>query len=97
MNNSVSFQQADAAVWNWRAGAAGWRRDEVVVEEPLEIRVNGRPVSVTMRTPGHDDELSAGFLLSEGILSSPHNIARITRGCKGPGGANVIDVGLASV
>ena len=41
--------------------------DEVAVEEPLEIRVNGEPVAVTMRTPGHDDELALGFLLSEGV------------------------------
>jgi FdhD protein len=42
-------------------------RDELAVEEPLEIRVNGEPVAVTMRTPGHDEELSIGFLRSEGI------------------------------
>jgi FdhD protein len=41
--------------------------DEVAVEEPLEIRVNGVPVAVTMRTPGHDEELAIGFLRSEGI------------------------------
>ena len=41
--------------------------DSVAVEEPLEIRVNGAPVAVTMRTPGHDEELALGFLLSEGI------------------------------
>jgi FdhD protein len=41
--------------------------DTVAVEEPLEIRVSGRPVAVTMRTPGHDEELALGFLLSEGI------------------------------
>jgi FdhD protein len=41
--------------------------DEVAAEEPLEIRVNGEPVAVTMRTPGHDEELALGFCLSEGI------------------------------
>jgi FdhD protein len=42
-------------------------RDSVAVEEPLEIRLNGAPVAVTMRTPGHDEELALGFLLSEGL------------------------------
>ncbi|MFY7952163.1 MAG: formate dehydrogenase accessory sulfurtransferase FdhD, partial [Armatimonadaceae bacterium] len=37
-------------------------------EEPLEIRLNGTPVAVTMRTPGHDNELAAGFLWSEGLI-----------------------------
>ena len=41
--------------------------DSVAVEEPLEIRIGGRPVAVTMRTPGHDEELAVGFCLSEGL------------------------------
>jgi FdhD protein len=41
--------------------------DRLAVEEPLEIRIGGRPVAVTMRTPGHDEELAIGFCLSEGI------------------------------
>jgi FdhD protein len=41
--------------------------DAVAVEEPLEIRINGEPVAVTMRTPGHDEELALGFCLSEGL------------------------------
>jgi len=45
----------------------GEARDRVAVEEPLEIRINGGPVSVTMRTPGHDEELALGFCLSEGL------------------------------
>jgi FdhD protein len=42
-------------------------RDHVAVEEPLEIRIGGKPVAVTMRTPGHDEELALGFCLSEGL------------------------------
>jgi FdhD protein len=44
--------------------------DEVAVEEPLEIRVDGAPLAVTMRTPGHDEELVAGFLHGEGLLDA---------------------------
>ena len=47
------------------------RRDEVAVEEPLEIRVDGAPLAVTMRTPGADDELALGFLYGEGLIDSP--------------------------
>jgi FdhD protein len=43
------------------------RDDRVAVEEPLEIRIEGRPVAITMRTPGHDEELALGFCLSEGL------------------------------
>src|SRR5947208_5153532 len=48
-------------------------RDRVAVEEPLEIRIGGRPVAVTMRTPGHDEELALGFCISEGL--APRNAA----------------------
>jgi FdhD protein len=48
--------------------------DRVAVEEPLEIRVNGEPLAVTMRTPGHDDELAAGFLWGEGLLAGPPSV-----------------------
>ena len=47
------------------------RRDEVAVEEPLEIRVDGAPLSVTMRTPGNDEELALGFLYGEGLIDAP--------------------------
>jgi FdhD protein len=46
------------------------RADQVAVEEPLEIRVDGRPLAVTMRTPGHDPELALGFLYGEGLIDS---------------------------
>jgi FdhD protein len=45
--------------------------DEVAVEEPLEIRVDGRPIAVTMRTPGEDEELALGFLYGEGLIRDP--------------------------
>ena len=47
-------------------------RDEVAVEEPLEIRVDGVPLTVTMRTPGHDEELALGFLYGEGLIGEVH-------------------------
>jgi FdhD protein len=47
----------------------GGVRDEVAVEEPLEVRVDGAPLTVTMRTPGHDEELALGFLHGEGLIS----------------------------
>jgi FdhD protein len=52
-------------------------RDEVVLEEPLEIRLDGHPIAVVMRTPGHDEELTAGFLITEGIISSLSQLRRI--------------------
>ena len=48
------------------------RSDEVAVEEPLEIRVDGEPLAVTMRTPGHDEELALGFLYGEGLIDAAH-------------------------
>ena len=53
-----------AAVDVVRLPDARSERDLVAVEEPLEIRIGGRPVAVTMRTPGHDEELALGFCLS---------------------------------
>ncbi|MFP6898102.1 MAG: formate dehydrogenase accessory sulfurtransferase FdhD [Roseibacillus sp.] len=51
--------------------------DRVAVEEPLQLVVDGHPVAVMMRTPGNDEELTAGFLWTEGIISSREEIARI--------------------
>ncbi|GAC1435040.1 MAG: formate dehydrogenase accessory sulfurtransferase FdhD [Solirubrobacteraceae bacterium] len=48
--------------------------DEVAVEEPLEIRVDGRALAVTMRTPGHDDELALGFLHGEGLIDAARRV-----------------------
>ena len=53
--------------------------DVVVVEEPLEIRVEGRPLAVLMRSPGADEELVAGFLYSEGVIDGPDDIAAMAK------------------
>ena len=70
------------------------RPDEVAQEEPLEIRVRGRAISVTMRTPGHDHELAAGFLLTEGIIQSGGDILRVEH-CHRNDFGNVLNVLLA--
>lgn len=73
--------------------------DAVVTEEPLEIRVVAAgatcPVAVTMRTPGHDFELAAGFLLSEAVIRSRADIHTI-RYCSDPQNYNVVTVELAA-
>ena len=64
-----------------KAGAGGaTEQDLVAVEDPLQIRLNGRDVAITMRTPGHDRELAAGFLFTEGILRSREELADVVVG-----------------
>ena len=84
------------------ADRAVTRPETLVVEEPLEIRVNGTVVTVTMRTPGSDIELAQGFLLTEGVIASREDVLTI-RYCDGRDGTdaqaantyNVLDVTLA--
>jgi FdhD protein len=73
-------------------GVASQVDDFVAREEPLEIRVEGRSVAVTMRTPGHDEELAAGFLLTEGVVKTPADIFDITLCPATNEGGNVADV-----
>jgi len=68
--------------------------DDLACEEPLEIRVRGRAISVTMRSPGHDAELAAGFLLSEGVIRSASDVLRI-EACDRNEHGNVLNVLLA--
>src|SRR5438105_9602093 len=62
-----------------RDGALKFERDELTVEEPLEIRIGRKTVATTMRTPGHDEELAAGFLVSEGMIQTPDQITNFSR------------------
>jgi len=64
-------------VTEWKDGNILSVRDSLASEEPLEIRVGGVPLTVTMRTPGHDLELAAGFLLTEGIIESAEQIGSL--------------------
>ncbi|WP_295702215.1 formate dehydrogenase accessory sulfurtransferase FdhD, partial [Lapillicoccus sp.] len=75
------------------------RLDTVVVEAPMEIRVDGLPLTVTMRTPGDDFDLTIGFLLSEGLITSAEDVQRLMH-CldedeSGSPTYNVVDVTLA--
>ena len=81
-----------ALVWIERveAGECERRRDEVAIEEPLEIRVDGVALAVTMRTPGEDEQLAVGFLAGEALIRGPEDIAEV--GPTRDFAANVIDV-----
>ena len=83
-------------VAQWTAGTARRLDDELAVEEPLEIRVGGVAVSVTMRTPGDDFELAGGFLFTERIIRSRDEVAGIAyaSGPDGQASSNVVDVTL---
>ena len=61
--------------------------DSLAREEPLEIRVKGESVAVTMRTPGHDEELALGFLLSEGVIAGPSDVLEVAPCQQGEAGA----------
>ena len=78
-----------AAVDVLRLPAGATERDRVAVEEPLEIRIGGTAVAVTMRTPGHDEELAIGFCLSEGLRPRdarvPDDLAANTVDVEAPG------------
>ena len=80
-----------------RSASGQVENDWVVAEEPLEIRVEGRALAVTMRTPGHDRELAAGFLFTEGCVDGPddlHALASVSD--PRTKGDNIVDVRLAS-
>ena len=92
MNKSMT---SPVSVLRWTAGEKPARQhDEIVIEEPLEIQVDTRPVVVTMRTPGNDDELAAGFLFTEGLIRRRKDILKIAPYRRNEFG-NVLDVFLA--
>lgn len=82
-----------------RDGAVTTRPDTLVAEEPLEIRLNGKPLAITMRTPGDDFALAAGFLVSEGVLAAASDLQNIVycagATVDGSNTYNVVDVKTA--
>jgi FdhD protein len=84
-------------VHEWKEGRVEARQDDLAAEEPLEIRIGKHPLTVTMRTPGHDFELAAGFLFTEGIVQRADQIisVREAAGVKFTERGNVVDVELA--
>src|SRR5256714_9334811 len=75
-------------------GALEYQRDELTVEEPLEICIGDKTVATTMRTPGQDEELAAGFLISEAIIPSTDKIKKFSRPRLTRNRENVINVHL---
>ncbi len=72
-----------------------YQRDDLTIEEPLEIRLGRKTVATTMRTPGHDEELAAGFLLSERIVRASDKINKFSRSPGARNRENIITVNLA--
>lgn len=94
----MDTRSSAARLMRIRDGVRGWRVDRVAVEEPLEVRLEGQPLSVTMRTPGHDFDLAVGFLLSEGVIDDAAEVREI-RSCgdeQPSGHYNRLDVTLAA-
>jgi FdhD protein len=100
MSNSLSdptaTQAVAAEVLYCQAGAGlQSKADSLAQEEPLEIRVRGRSIAVTMRTPGNDRELAAGFLFTESIVAQPADIVEIAPCQQSDNPQNVLNVFLA--
>src|SRR5437660_8782477 len=67
----------NAGVTHWQEQTQQQREEALTVEEPFEVRIDHRSLAVIMRTPGHDHELTMGFLFTEGVISHPDDILSI--------------------
>jgi FdhD protein len=87
--------ESDKIIRRKRDGELEYQPDDLTIEEPLEIRIGRRTLATTMRTPGQDKELAAGFLISEGIIRSLKDIVKISRPGKARNRSNIISIELA--
>src|SRR5882724_10916273 len=76
-------------------GSLDYSHDDLTIEEPLEIRIGRKTLATTMRTPGHDEELAAGFLVSEGIVRTRDKIDNFSRPAATRNRENILSVQLA--
>jgi len=90
---SLSSAAVAARIGRVEGCDASRAEDVLAVEEPLEIRIRDCSLSITMRTPGHDFELAAGFLYSEGMIREAGEILSIGRPADGSGDVVVVDLG----
>jgi FdhD protein len=88
-----AFDRHIGQAWIERVPGRERERDDLAVEEPLEIRVDGTPLAVTMRTPGEDEELAVGFLVGEGLIGGTDDVAEV--GPTADFAANVVEVRTA--
>jgi FdhD protein len=78
-------------------GSLQFHHDDLAMEEPLEMRVRGKAIATTMRTPGHDGELAVGFLVAEGIIRKRDQVRHLTKQkSELDGSDNIIDIDLAA-
>jgi len=92
-SDTVSDTTRQFDVVQVRGGSRRTQPDRAATEEPLEIRLHGQSFAVIMRTPGHDRELSAGFLLSERVISTSDDIGAIAH-CADADAQNIVNVTL---
>ncbi len=95
------LRQVTSGVIRWHGDASAEATDELVAEEPLEIRAQSgmaETIAVIMRTPGHDEELAAGFLFSEGLITRADELEALTPGLDADGlpSPNILDVRAAA-
>jgi FdhD protein len=96
LKNETDGIGSDRIIRRKQDGSLEFQRDDLTVEEPLEIRIGRKALATTMRTPGHDEELAAGFLISEGIVRIGDKIEKFSRPTSSLNRENILVVELTT-